>query len=99
MERGGGSYKQGTAMTGPATLASLIRDGKLLWTYCNNCYRERDLDPASIPLPGAFPVPDVGRRMKCSACGSRRITTQPEHCPGGVVAARIAVQEKYARSP
>lgn len=72
----------------PVTLAALIRDRKLLWVYCRECGRERDLDPSSVPLPGEFPVPDVGKRMKCSACGSRKVTTAPELYPGGVVAMR-----------
>jgi hypothetical protein len=75
-------------MSSPVTLAALIRDGKLLWVYCRDCCRERDVDPATIPLPGDFPVPDVGKRMVCSACGSRNVETKPELYPGGVVANR-----------
>ena len=66
------------------TLKDLIRDGKLLWIYCNQCGRERDVPPKSIPLPPDYPVPLVGKRMVCSACGSKRITTWPEIYPGGV---------------
>lgn len=75
-------------MTGPVQLCDLIRDGRLMCTYCRDCYRERDLDPSTIPLPGSFPVPDVGKRMRCTGCGSKAITTKPEHAPGGVVALR-----------
>src|SRR5215469_5213349 len=38
-------------------LGDLIRDGKLLWLYCRECFRERDVDPATIPLPPDGPVP------------------------------------------
>jgi hypothetical protein len=38
-------------------LADLIRDRRLLWVYCGECGRERDLDPATLPLPGEYPVP------------------------------------------
>jgi hypothetical protein len=31
-------------MTGSVTLGDLIREGKLLWTYCRDCCRERDVD-------------------------------------------------------
>ncbi len=79
-------------MTGPATLGALIRDGKLLWTYCRDCCRERDLDPASIPLPADFPGPDVGKCMKYSACGSRKVETKPELYPGGIAAMRERYQ-------
>ena len=31
---------------------------------------------------------EVGKRMTCSKCGSRNVTTTPEQYPGGVIAAR-----------
>jgi hypothetical protein len=65
-------------MTRPALLGDLIRDGKLLWLYCRECHRERDVDPATIPLPPDVPVPEIGKRMKCSACGSRKIDSRPD---------------------
>ena len=58
-----------TFHTGPVRLGDLIAERKLLWAYCVTCGRERDLDPATIPLPKDYPVPDVGKRMKCSSCG------------------------------
>ena len=70
------------------TIADLIRDRRLLWVYCRDCGRERDVDPATLPLPGDYPVPEVGKRMKCSACGSRKVHTAPELYPGGVEAMR-----------
>ena len=70
-------------MTGPVTLDDLIRESKLLWGYCRDCCRERDVDLATIPLPPEFPVPEVGSRMRCSACGSRAVETKPELYPGG----------------
>jgi hypothetical protein len=39
-------------------------------------------------LPAATPVPDIGKHMKCSTCGSRKIDTKPELYPGGVKAMR-----------
>jgi hypothetical protein len=74
--------------TEPVTLGDLIREGKLLWTYCRDRYHECDVDPATIPLPPEFPVPEVGSRMKCSACGSRAVETKPELYPGGIEAMR-----------
>lgn len=79
---------------GPVTLRDLIREGKLLWVYCNGCSHERDVEPATVPLPGDTPVPLVGKQMRCSRCSGREIATMPEHCPGGVVAARARAQEK-----
>ena len=72
----------------PVRLSDLIAAGKLLWVYCCDCGRERDVDPATIPLPGDHPVPTIGKRMRCSACGSRKVNTKPELYPGGVEAMR-----------
>jgi hypothetical protein len=74
-------------MTSPVTLSDLAQDGKLLWLYCCECGRERDVDPLSLPLPGETPVPSVGKHMK-SACGSRKIDARPELYPGGILAMR-----------
>jgi hypothetical protein len=75
-------------MTGPVTLADLVRDGKLVWVYCTACGYECDINPATMPLPGETPVPEVGKHMKCSACGSRKIDARPELYPGGIMAKR-----------
>jgi hypothetical protein len=37
---------EGANNRGPVRLGDLIRDGKLLWLYWRECYRERDVDPA-----------------------------------------------------
>ena len=42
-------------MIGPVLLGDLIRDGKLLWLYCQDGFRERDVDPSTIPLPSDVP--------------------------------------------
>ena len=75
-------------MPGPVTLSDLSREGKLLWCWCADCGHERDVDPATIPLPGKFPVPEVGARMVCSICGGRKVRTSPELYPGGIEAQR-----------
>ncbi len=74
--------------TGPVTLGDLVREDKLLWVYCCDCCHERDIIPATAPLPAETPVPEVGKYMKCSACGSRKIDARSELYPGGVVAMR-----------
>jgi uncharacterized OB-fold protein len=73
---------------GPVTLQDLIDQGKLVWVYCTSCGHERDIEPATVPLPPSHPVPDVGKRMRCSKCGARQITTAPELHEGGIVAYR-----------
>ena len=68
----------------PVTLCDLIAQHKLVWGYCCECYRERDMDPSALPLPGHFAVHEIGQRMVCSACCARRVVTKPELYPGGV---------------
>jgi len=75
-------------MTSPVTLADLIRDDKLLWCCCRDCGRERDATLATVPLPSETPVTEVGKHMKCSKCGSRKVSTTPELYPGGILAMR-----------
>ena len=62
----------------PVTLGDIIDAGRSLWCYCLDCCRERDVDPAAVPLPRDYPVPMVGRRMVCTSCGGRRVQTKPQ---------------------
>jgi hypothetical protein len=83
-----------SAPTGPVTLGDLIREDKLLWAYCSGCHHERDLNAATIPLPPETPVPEIGKHMRCLACGSRKISTKPELYVNGVVAMRHRLRDK-----
>ena len=68
----------------PVRLPHFMAKDKLLWVYCCDCGHERDVSPATVPLPAKTPVPEVGKHMKCSVCGSRKINTKPElswRCP------------------
>jgi hypothetical protein len=71
----------------PVTLGDLVRNDKLLWVYCRDCGHERDVNPATVPLPAVTLVPEVSKHMKCSVCGSRKINTKPG-CNPGVAAMR-----------
>jgi hypothetical protein len=68
------------------------------WVYCRDCCHERDVNPANVPLPADTPVPEVGKRMRCSACGSRKIDARPELYPGGIKAMRRRSREKPGTS-
>jgi len=59
-----------------------------LSAYCRDCGHERDVNPANVPLPADTPVPEIGKKMKCSQCGSRAVETKPELYPGGIIAMR-----------
>ena len=60
---------------------NLEREDKLLWVYCCDCGRERNVALSTVPLPPEMPVPDASKHMKCPACGSRKINTKPELYP------------------
>ena len=79
-------------MTLPVRLGDLICDGKLLWGWCADCCLEKDIDPASLPLPPDTPVPEIKKHMRCSRCGSKKVDVRPELYPGGITAMR----EKWA---
>jgi hypothetical protein len=64
-------------MTGPVTLGDLVLLDKLLWVYCCDCGHERDVTPATVPLPSETPVPHIGKQMKCSRCARARSTQGP----------------------
>jgi hypothetical protein len=75
-------------MSGPVTLAALATEGKLVWFYCQACGHEREVPALSLGLPPTMPVADVGKRLVCSRCGGRAISSAPEFYPGGVLAQR-----------
>lgn len=60
----------GSAVNSPVTLGDLVRNDKLLWVYCCACGHERDVNPATVPLPVATPVPEVGKHMSGKAHGA-----------------------------
>jgi hypothetical protein len=87
--------KRSVAASNPVTLGDLIRDSKLLWVYCRDCGHERDIDPSTLALPRTVAVPDVGQRMRCSRCSSRKIATEPELYPGGIFTQRTRWRRRY----
>src|ERR687897_116541 len=48
-------------------------------------------------LPDDLPVPDVALRLRCSACGSRNVKTQPDWKQGGSRSQRIEGPNETAR--
>lgn len=60
----------------PMTLANMRLNGvRAVIATCEACGREADVNvdgPAETIV-----VPDVGRRLRCSACGGKTIRTRP----------------------
>ena len=76
------------AATEPATLADLFREGVDIWCWCERCAHQGVIAAAELiaRLGPAFPVPEVARRLRCSACGSRDLHARPDWPSLGVVA-------------
>ena len=64
---------------GPARLGDLI-DAKVgVFCWCNRCGHHAEAATAMLAaqLGSDFPVPEIGARMRCSACGSKDVATRP----------------------
>jgi len=63
----------------PACLADLARAGIGVFCWCNRCGHNAEAATAMLvaQLGPHFPVPEVGGRMRCSACGSKDVATRP----------------------
>lgn len=61
----------------PMDLANMRENGvRSLLVECRSC--RRTVSVVADMLPDEVPVPEAGRRFRCSACGSREITTRPD---------------------
>ena len=61
------------------TLSDIIKENILIFCWCNCCSHNDTIDPASLKniLGPLFPIPELGRRMRCSQCQARDIYTRP----------------------
>jgi len=57
--------------------------GVAVFCWCNRCGHNAVVETAGLiaELGPAYPVPEVGARMRCSGCGSKDVATRP-HWPG-----------------
>jgi len=61
----------------PMTLGQMRVHGvRSIDAACNDCWHETSI--LVDALPDHMPVPDVALVLKCSACGSRNVTTRPD---------------------
>ncbi|MFG1247279.1 hypothetical protein [Xanthobacter flavus] len=60
----------------PMDLANMRANGvRHIMAYCVACNHTSDV--LVDHLPDETPVPSIARRMRCSACGSRKVTARP----------------------
>jgi len=61
------------------TLAELVAAGVDIFCWCNRCSHNAVLaaDLLMAELGPAFPVPEVGGRLRCTGCGAKDIATRP----------------------
>jgi rRNA maturation protein Nop10 len=60
----------------PMTLADMRQNGvRTVIASCANCGRSADVNVD--PLPESLAVPETGRRLRCSHCGGKTVSTQP----------------------
>jgi hypothetical protein len=73
---------------GAATLGDLETQGIDVFCWCNRCGHNSVVETARLlsELGPAFPVPDVGSRLRCSGCGGRDIASRPAWASLGQVA-------------
>ena len=59
-------------MMRPATLANLIANDNGLRVFCDGCGRCVDLDVKELTsrLGTTMPLPEIGRRSRCTVCGA-----------------------------
>lgn len=57
----------------PATLSNVIQNDNDLRVFCDNCRRCRNLDVHALAkiLGSDIPVPEIGRRARCTECGHK----------------------------
>lgn len=62
-----------------ARLAELHNAGVGVSCWCNRCGHHAEATAAMLmaQLGPDFPVPEIGTRMRCSACGAKDVATRP----------------------
>lgn len=97
----GGAIKEGRMMdraSKPVTIGDLRRAGRRLWCYCEDCGREVEKDlNVWRALDDAVEVPSAGKHLKCSQCGSGRVSTRPQLHEKPIKEIRAVAREKQAR--
>lgn len=64
---------------GATRLVDLLNAKIEVFCWCNRCGHHAELETAMLiaQIGPDFPVPEIGARMRCSACGAKDIATRP----------------------
>jgi hypothetical protein len=62
-----------------ATLGELAAEELAVFCWCNRCGHNAELDSTRLAaeLGSAFPVPEVGGRLRCTGCNGKDVATRP----------------------
>jgi hypothetical protein len=62
-----------------ATLSDLVEGKVGVFCWCNRCGHHAEAASAMLAaqLGLDFPIPEIGARMRCTACGSKDVATRP----------------------
>ena len=62
-----------------AQLGDLLSAKVGVFCWCNRCGHNAEASTQMLvsQLGPSFPVPEIGARMRCSACGSKDVATRP----------------------
>jgi len=72
----------------PAVLGDLHAEAIGVFCWCNRCGHSATLGVEALvaELGPAYPVPDIGARVRCSSCGAKDVATRPAWPSPGLVA-------------
>jgi len=70
------------------TLGELASHRVDVFCWCNRCAHHAVLPVATLTAQfgPAFPVPEIGSRLRCSGCGAKDVATRPDWPSLGLVA-------------
>ena len=71
-----------------ARIGDLMAQGVDVFCWCNRCGHNATVGCEKLvaELGPAYPVPEIGARLRCSGCGSKDIATRPNWRSLGQVA-------------
>jgi hypothetical protein len=63
----------------PARLSYLVQQKLRMFVWCIRCHHHAAVEVSLLieKLGANFPIPRVARHMKCSQCGNREVTVNP----------------------